>query len=454
MRDVVSDPDETLACLLADEKPTKLVFGHSQAYLEKFTMTTKTKHENLTVLHVATLNQPIGLDLGYGPIETVIHNIDKGLNFLGHRSIVACSADSRMTGEQHVTVARSIGDYCNQDTPMRRDIVKVHLSRALKRATMGGIDIIHMHEWLDYIYDGVFNPPLPIVMTLHVPAKHNVMNEAQQWWYNPLLDSRLYYVAISEYQKREYSGLVNICKTIHHGIEVTDFPFKEEPDKGSYLFTIGRVTRDKGQDRAIELAKKTGSKLIIAGCIQNKAADREFFAGLRNSIDLLVEVGKHPVDNNYYDRVIKPLLDCDKQIIYIGELSSEHKKQWYRHARATVFPIQWGEPFGLVLIESMACGTPVIAFNKGSVPEIMVDGKTGFVVDSMSAMIGAVDRIDTIDSRECRRHVQNHFSIPIMAYKYSQLYQQIVNDHKISDSYSRLSTGYLSKPLHHGSIAT
>ncbi|MDH5377840.1 MAG: glycosyltransferase, partial [Gammaproteobacteria bacterium] len=196
------------------------------------------------------------------------------------------------------------------------------------------------------------------------------------------------------------------------------------------------------------------SKLIIAGCIQNKVADKQFFAGLKNSIDLLVEVGKYPVDNDYYDRVIKPLLDCDKQIIYIGEISSEHNKKWYRHARATLFPIQWDEPFGLVLIESMACGTPAIAFNKGAVPEIMVDGKTGFVVDSMSAMIGAVDRIDYIDPRECRRHVQNHFSITIMAYKYSELYQQIVNDHKISDSYSRLSTGYLSKLPHHRSIAT
>jgi len=98
----------------------------------------------------------------------------------------------------------------------------------------------------------------------------------------------------------------------------------------------------------------------------------------------------------------------------------------------------------------MACGTPAIAFNKGAVPEIMVDGKTGFVVNSMSAMIGAVDRIDYIDPRECRRHVQNHFSITNMAYNYSELYQQIVNDHKISDSYSRLSSGYLSKIPHYG----
>lgn len=393
-------------------------------------MRIEAKPRRLTVLHVATINKPIKSKLGYAPVETIIHNIHKGLQSLGHRSIVACSADSRMTGEQYVTVVRSIGDYCSQDAPMRQDIVKMHLSRALKRATMGDIDIIHMHEWLEYIYDGVFNPPQPIVMTVHVPAKDNVMNEAQRRWCNPLSDSRLYYVAISEYQKREYSGFLNICKTIHHGIEVTDFPFKAKPDKGSYLFTIGRIARLKGQDKAIELANKTGSKLIIAGCVQNKLTDQEFFEGLTKSINLLVDVGRHPVEKDYYDKVMKPLLDCDKQIIYIGELDNEQKKQWYRHARATLFPIQWREPFGLILIESMACGTPILAFNEGAVPEIVVDGKTGFVVDSLTDMIEAVDRIDGIDPRECRRHVQDRFSITRMANKYSELYQQIVGEYR------------------------
>jgi glycosyltransferase involved in cell wall biosynthesis len=228
---------------------------------------------------------------------------------------------------------------------------------------------------------------------------------------------------------------------------------KEAPDKESYLFTIGRVTRDKGQDKAIELAKKTGSKLIIAGCVQNKVADREYFASLKNSIDLSVEVGKYPVDNNYYTGVIKPLLDSDKQIIYIGEISSEHKKQWYRHARATVFPIQWGEPFGLVLIESMACGTPVIAFNKGAVPEIIVDGKTGFVVDSMHDMIETVGRIDSIAPGECRRHVRNNFSIKKMAYNYSEIYHRIIDRHKTSESFSSEAVSYISKPLNPGPVA-
>jgi glycosyltransferase involved in cell wall biosynthesis len=413
------------------------------------------KHEKLTVLHVATLNQPIGPDLGYGPIETVIHNIDKGLHSSGHRSIVACSGDSSVFGEHHVTVDKSIGDYWSNNTPEKRKTIDMHLSNTLDRASMGDIDIIHAHDAkaVEFMYDSVFKMNVPIVMTLHVSAEDSSLGGAYQRWANHLLASPLVYcAAISEYQKRQYSDLVNAENVVYHGIDVEEFPVKEEPDKGSYLFTIGRVTRDKGQDKAIEIAKKTGSKLIIAGCVQNKQADREFFAGLKNSIDLSAEVGKYSVGDDYYARVIKPLLDCDKQIIYIGEIRSEHKKHWYRHARATLFPIQWGEPFGLVLVESMACGTPVIALDKGAVPEIVVDGKTGFVVDSTDAMIEAVSRIDRIDPGDCRKHVQNNFSITSMAYKYSELYHQLIDSHKILESRSSLSDRYLDEPLHHRSL--
>jgi len=184
--------------------------------------------------------------------------------------------------------------------------------------------------------------------------------------------------------------------------------------------------------------------------VQNKPADLEFFKGMKHSIDLFADISKHPVDKDYYEKVIKPSLACDKQIIYIGELDREQKKQWYRHARATLFPVQWGEPFGLVLIESMACGTPVLAFKKGAVPEIVVNGKTGFVVNSLDGMVRAVGHMNSIDSRECQRHVQNRFSVTCMAGKYSELYQEIAEGHKISDN--RLSTGYLYRPFDHGTL--
>ena len=412
-------------------------------------MATNTKHKRLTVLQVATINKPIRPGLGYSPIETVIYNIDKGLQSLGHKSVVACSADSCITGEQYVTVRQSLGDYVHESTMEQKIVVKIHLLKALERAKRGDIDVIQMHGWLDYIYYGVFNPTLPIVMTLHVPAKDSWIRKDQYQQLNIMQNPSMYFVAISEYQKRQYNGLANI-KTIYHGIEIQDWSFKEKPAKSDYLFTIGRITRVKGQDKAIEVAKKTGTKLIIAGCVQDKPADLEFFKGVKRSIDLFADISKHPVDKDYYEKVIKHLLVCDKQIIYIGELNKEQKKQWYRHALATLFPVQWGEPFGLVLIESMACGTPILAFKKGAVPEIVVNGKTGFVVDSLDGMIRAVGHINSIDPRECQRHVQNRFSVTCMARKYSELYQEIVDSHKISDN--RLSTGYLYRPLDHDTL--
>lgn len=412
-------------------------------------MTTNTKHKRLTVLQVATINKPIRPGLGYSPIETVIYNIDKGLRSLGHKSVVACSADSCITGEQYVTVRQSFCDYVHESTMEQKIVVKIHLFKALERAKRGDIDVIQMHEWLDYIYNGVFNPDLPIVMTLHVPAEDCCVRKDQYQRLNIMQNPSMHFVAISEYQKRQYNGLANI-KTIYHGIEIRDWSFKEKPAKSDYLFTIGRITRVKGQDKAIEVAKKTGTKLIIAGCVQDKPADLEFFKGLKHSIDLFAYISKHPVDKDYYEKVIKPLLACDKQITYIGELNKEQKKQWYCHARATLFPVQWGEPFGLVLIESMACGTPILAFKKGAVPEIVVNGKTGFVVDSLDGMIRAVGHINSIDPRECQRHVQNRFSVTCMARKYSELYQEIVDSHKISDN--RLSTGYLYRPLDHDTL--
>ncbi len=293
-------------------------------------MTINVKHEKLTVLHVATLNQPIRPDLGYGPIETVIYNIDKGLHSLGHRSIVACSGDSIVAGEHYVTVDQSIGDYWCVNTPERRQTTNMHFSNALYRAGTGDIDIIHTHDAkaVEFMYDSVFNMHVPIVMTLHVSTKDSLLGGAYQRWCNPLLSSPLVYcAAISEYQKRQYSDLVNAEDVVYHGIDVDEYTVKEETDKGSYLFTIGRVTRDKGQDKAIEIAKKTGSKLIIAGNVQNKPADREFFAGLKNSIDLSVEVGKDPVGNDYYDRVIKPLLECDNRRTACHRLDKD-KPEW------------------------------------------------------------------------------------------------------------------------------
>jgi glycosyltransferase involved in cell wall biosynthesis len=385
-------------------------------------MTALASSRPLKVLHVATLNKPISPHLGYGPIETVIGNIHKGLTALGHHSIVACSGDSIVAGRTHTTVAKSLGDYWRGGTPDGQATVALHLSKALARATMGDVDIVHMHEWLERVDDGSFNPPLPIVMTLHVPASDSGFARRVP---TTLIQPAIHFAAISDYQRRQYADLVPIARIVPHGLDVADYPFRDEADAAGYLFSIARITRVKGQDTAIEVARASGSKLILAGCVQDKMDDRVFFEELKRSVDLVVDVSRHPVGGTYYDEVVKPILSCDRQIIYVGEVDTEAKKHWYRHAKATLFPVRWGEPFGMVLIESMACGTPVLAFGEGAVPEIVTNGATGFIVASRAGMVAAVGLVEQIDRRTCRADVAARFSIERMAEGYAGLYQSL-----------------------------
>lgn len=389
------------------------------------------------MLHIATLNRPIKENLGYGPIETVIYNIDKGLHGLGYRSIVACSGDSCVVGEQCTTVKESFSEYWSNNTCLQQKRMSEHLFMSLQRARKGDIGIIHMHDAVmaEYIFKGVLKSPVPIVMTLHVPAEDK--GSFKRWNESLVSSSNAYFVPISEYQKKQHRGLINAQSVIHHGIDVGDYPFKKKSSEQDYLFFIGRITHDKGPDKAIEVAKKTGSRLIIAGNVQNKEKDRIFFKKLRKSIDLVTVTGKSFTGGDYYKKFMKPILASDKQIIYIGEVDSVQKKLWYQHARATLFPVQWGEPFGLVLIESMACGTPVVAFREGSVPEIIIHGKTGFVVDSIEGMAKAVKKIPLIDRAACRKHIKDNFSIASMAGKYSQLYHWILKERTLCPKISR-----------------
>ena len=215
--------------------------------------------------------------MGYGPIETVIYNIDKGLTALGHRSIVACSSDSAVTGEKYGTVPRSLGDYLCEDTREGRASVDRHLANALARARRGDIDVVHMHEWFEYVCDGRFNPGLPIVTTLHVSGLHSGIEEFRAMHPDAPSVPSMHYVAISEYQRRQYAHLIPVTKTIPHGLDTNEYPFNERPDSADYLFNIGRITWVKGQDSAIDVAKKSGSKLILAGCVQEKAEDKAYF---------------------------------------------------------------------------------------------------------------------------------------------------------------------------------
>ena len=379
----------------------------------------------LSILHVATINHPISSQLGYSPIETVIYNLDKGLHARGHRSIVACSAGSGVVGECHETVSQSHGDYVRASTPMAKARVDSHLARALVRAQQGDIDVVHMHEWFERVYSRSFDPQVPIVMTLHVPGVDSGIVEFTET--NPAVVERrqLHFVAISDHQRREYTDLAPISAVIPHGVDVDEYLFRDEAEATPYLISIGRIASVKGQDVAIEVARRSGARLVIAGCVQDKAEDRAFFTTLKGRFDLVAEVGRHPIGDDYFENVMEPILSSNAKVIYIGEIDTAAKKHWFRHAQATLFPVRWGEPFGMVLIESMASGTPIVGFSRGAVPEIVEDGVTGFIVESVDQMVRAVESIGQIDRRDCRKHVENRFSIDRMAAGYEALYERL-----------------------------
>jgi glycosyltransferase involved in cell wall biosynthesis len=205
---------------------------------------------------------------------------------------------------------------------------------------------------------------------------------------------KVFYVSISDADR---SPDLDYIKTIHHGIDIKQFDFQPAPD--NYLLFFGRIHHDKGARQAIEIAGACNKKLILAGIIQDQA---------------------------YYDQYVAPHLDNDK-VIYAGSAGPAERNRLLGKACALLHPIQFDEPFGLSVIESMACGTPVIAFDRGSMPELIENGKSGFLVNNVDEAIETVARIKEIDRAYCRRHVERHFTVDRMINEYLQVYKMILD---------------------------
>jgi len=180
-------------------------------------------------------------------------------------------------------------------------------------------------------------------------------------------------------------------------VDVASFPFHAA--KEDYLLFIGQIASIKGAHLAVEVARRLGMRLIIAGKVD-------------------------PRNRQYFAETIEPYID-GKQIQFLGEVGYE-KRELYANARCLLMPICWEEPFGLVMAEAMACGTPVIAFNRGSAPELIVDGETGYIVRDADEMADAVGRLDRLDPHRCRQHVQENFDTPIMVQRYLEVYERIL----------------------------
>lgn len=326
----------------------------------------------------------------YGGTERCIFNIIEALVELGHDVTLFATGDSKTTA--HLVPMRDHPIRFNPDV----DANALHLAmlrRVYQQASQ--FDVIHSH--LDYLtLPFAAAAATPSVVTLHgrldVPEVKEVLRAFRE----------CNYVAISNSQRSQIPDL-NWISTVHHAIDTRRFPFSPTP--GSYLVFVGRITPEKGTDRAIRIAKQAGIPLKIAAKVD-------------------------PADQKYHDEVIKPMLD-DPLIEFLGPVDERRKCELLRNALALLMPIQWPEPFGMVFIESLACGTPVLTCPRGSVPELLRDGITGYIRETDEDLVAAIGHLARISRTGCRRYVQNKFDIREMALKYVNVYSMILQHRRI-----------------------
>ena len=322
----------------------------------------------------------------YGGTERVVSALTEELVRRGHDVVLFASGDSDTSAELVACCPEGL-----RLNPRIRDHVAytmIELGKVSARARE--FDIIHNH--LDYLALPVARQTeTPMVTTLHgrldLPELQDVYAEF----------SEQCVVSISHAQRRPLCH-TRWLATVYNGIDLRHFSLRE--GSGDYLAFLGRISPEKGVDRAIKIAQAVDMPLRIAAKVD-------------------------PVDQEYFTAEIKPMLR-DPRVEYIGEIDETRKDEFLGNALAYLFPINWPEPFGITMIEAMACGTPVIAMNLGSVPEVVVHGQTGFVCRSQAEMIDAVQRAGDLSRAACRTHVENHFSAPRMAEMYETVYRTVM----------------------------
>lgn len=324
-----------------------------------------------------------------GAPETVVHNITEELVRRGHDVTLFASGDSK-TSAKLVSV-RENGTIMNVGQGLHYEHEPILISETYRRALRGDFDIIHTHyETLSAHFAPLVSTPT--VQTIHPPLKGFVKDVLSHY------KRTQYYVSISNSQRKGMPDL-QYAGTAYNGLNISAIPFNAS--KEDYLIHVGRIHEDKGTLEAIQIAKATGHRLIFFGAIDEKS--------------------------DYWPKVIQPEVD-GKQIIYGGMVSRQKVFESLIKAKAFIFPIKWEEPFGLVLVEAMACGTPIVAFRRGAVPEVVAHEKTGFVIDTLDEMKEALKKVSEIDPAACRQHAENNFSIAKMVDSYEAIYHKILSE--------------------------
>lgn len=323
----------------------------------------------------------------YGGIELVVSRLTDELVRRGHEVTLFASGDSQTLAKLEAVYPRalrletSVQEYAAYEA--------LELSKVYQQAAE--FDIIHAHVGISAL------PLASLVSTVTVHTLHGNFTQDNRNVFSH--HQKQAYISISNAQRQIN---LNYVGTVYNGIEPEDYPFIAQPQTPGYLAFLGRFSPEKGPHHAIAIAKQSGWRLKMAG-----------------KVDV--------VDSTFFDQEIAPHID-GQQIEYLGEINHAEKAELLGNAAITLFPITWQEPFGLVMIESMATGTPVIAMNLGSVQEVIDHGKTGFVCQSHEEMAAMIPAALELNRRTCREYVKNKFSVNQMVNDYEAVYQKILDN--------------------------
>jgi glycosyltransferase involved in cell wall biosynthesis len=322
----------------------------------------------------------------YGGTERIVSYLTEELVRQGHQVTLFASGDSQTRAK----LVRCC-DMALRLNPSVKDYIPYHVMMLDSvREQADEFDVLHFHT------DLLHFPLIRDIADRTVTTLHGRLDLPDlKPFYAAFSDAPL--VSISLDQRRPLARPTNWVGNVYHGLPRDLLAFTANP-KGDYLAFLGRISPEKRPDRAIEIAARAGLKLKIAAKI-----DR--------------------VDQPYWDETIAPMVAANPNVEYIGEINETQKADFLGNARALLFPVDWPEPFGLVMIEAMACGTPVIAFRCGSVPEVINPGKSGFIVETMEEAVEAVDKVETLDRRKVRQMFEKRFTVERMARDYLAIYR-------------------------------
>lgn len=347
----------------------------------------------MKIAQVAPLYEAVPPRL-YGGTERVVAHLCDALVELGHDVTLFATSDARTRARLVPVRDQAIR---LDSAPLKSDLA-AHLSMLYEvRRRVQQFDILHFH--VDLLHFSMFEQHAQrCVTTLHGRLDMEDLLPVYTRWPNFGL------VSISNAQRKPLPH-ANWLATVSHGVPARLYPFSADAS-GGYLAFLGRISPEKRPDVAIRLAQRAGLPLRIAAKVD-------------------------AVDVVYFDSVIRPLL-ADPLVQFIGEIGDEHKAEFLGAARALLFPINWPEPFGLVMIEAMGCGTPVIAWNYGSVREVIEDGVSGFIVNSEEEALGAIARLPGLDRRRVRATFERRFTSTVMANGYLDVYARLLAAHRRS----------------------